>query len=120
MKPSNAMKPLLITALAFYIGYILPATAASFDCGKAATADEHAICRSCALQQRDVEMATLYGVVTHLVAMGQRGVIQDQQSAWLARRHGCGSNETCLLHAYRDRIAVLRQALQRIYRRGPF
>lgn len=114
------MKRLLITTLALGISHAPLAVAASFDCSKAATADEHAICRSCVLQQRDVEMATLYGVVRHLVAMGERGVIQDQQTAWLARRRRCGSNEACLLQVYRDRIASLRQALRRIYRRGPF
>jgi uncharacterized protein len=114
------MKPLLIAVLAFGIGHAPPAAAASVGCNKSATADKRAICRSCVLQQRDVEMATLYGVVTHLVAMGQRGVIQDQQSAWLTRRHRCGSDDACLLKAYQDRIATLRQALRRIYRRGPF
>lgn len=114
------MKRLMITALALGIGHAPLAVAASFDCRKATTTDEHAICRSCVLQQRDVEMATLYDVVTHLAAMGQRGDIQDQQTAWLARRRRCGGNDACLLKAYRDRIATLKQALQRIYRRGPY
>ena len=60
-------------------------SAASFDCGKARTADEKAICASPALSDLDTQMATLYGVRMQIpMLMGARGAAQDEQRAWLA------------------------------------
>ncbi|MDI4666419.1 hypothetical protein K9U40_19120 [Xanthobacter autotrophicus] len=99
---------------------LAPAGAASFDCAGARAADEKAVCDSCDLAQLDVKMATLYGVLTKLVAMGQRGMIQDAQRAWLAQRSTCGGDTGCLSGAYRTRIGQLEAALGEIYSRGPF
>lgn len=99
---------------------LAPAGAASFDCAGARAADEKAVCDSCDLAQLDVKMSTLYGVVTRLVAMGQRGMIQDAQRAWLAQRSTCGGDTGCLATAYRSRIGQLEAALGEIYSRGPF
>lgn len=97
-----------------------PARAASFDCATARTADEKGVCGNCELQQLDVKMSTLYGVITRLVAMGQRGDIQDAQRAWLSRRALCGGEVTCLRQAYQGRIQELEAGLAAIYSRGPF
>lgn len=97
-----------------------PAAAASFDCAKAASADEKAVCASCDLAQQDVRMATLYEVLTSLVAMGQRGDIQDRQQAFLKERAACGADEACLTKAYAQRIEVLQAGLKRIYEGGPY
>lgn len=96
------------------------AHAASFSCAKARTPDEKAICRSRSLSEADVKMATLFDVDTHLVAMGSRGAIEDDQSAWLKSRHGCGKSPTCLAKAYDKRIRELRQIFDGIASRGPF
>ncbi len=96
------------------------AAAASFDCSTAKATDEKAICANCGLQQLDVKMTTLYGVITKLVAMGQRGDIQDAQRAWLSRRALCGSDAGCLRQAYEGRIRELEAGLSEIYSRGPF
>ena len=56
----------------------VPARAADYapiDCGRASLPAERAICRSYSLGQAEARMATLFGVVTSLVAMGQRGDI---------------------------------------------
>lgn len=97
-----------------------PAAAASFDCSTARAADEKAVCASCDLQQLDVKMSTLYGVITKLVAMGQRGDIQDAQRAWLSRRALCGADGACLKQVYTTRIQELEAGLAAIYSRGPF
>ena len=36
--------------------------------------------------------------------MGQRGDLQDEQSAWLATRAKCGANRTCLHARYEQRL----------------
>lgn len=98
----------------------VPARAASFDCSTAKAADEKAVCADCALGELDLKMSTLYGVITHLVAMGQRGEIQDAQRAWLSRRALCGGDAACVRQAYVSRIGELEAALSAIYARGPF
>ncbi|MFG1351158.1 lysozyme inhibitor LprI family protein [Xanthobacter autotrophicus] len=107
-------------AAAFLTLALAPAGAASFDCASARAADEKAVCDSCDLAQLDVKMSTLYGVLTRLVAMGQRGMIQDAQRAWLAQRSTCGGDTGCLATAYKSRIGQLEAALGQIYSRGPF
>ena len=100
-----------------------PARAAGYapiDCGKAASLAERAICRSYPLGQAEARMATLFGVVTSLVAMGQRGDIGDAQRQWLKQRDACGGDTACLAHAYQSRIDALSAALDTIASHGPF
>jgi len=97
-----------------------PARAASFDCTGAQAPDEAAVCANCDLAQQDVKLATLYGVITKLVGMGQRGMIQDEQRAWLHQRAACKGDTSCLAGAYGTRIGQLEKAMDDIYSRGPF
>ena len=71
----------------------------SFDCARAATATEKAICANPTLAAADREMAQLYKA-----ASGQR----DAQRAFLRRRNACGGDDGCLGDAYVARIAQLR------------
>ncbi|MFZ4605411.1 MAG: lysozyme inhibitor LprI family protein [Caulobacter sp.] len=97
------------------------ASAASFDCNKARTPDEKAICADRALNDQDVRMAQLYDIVRHLVAMGGRGAIMDDQTVWLKARRTCGANRACIGRAYTRRIAQLNSVLEtRVYPNGPF
>lgn len=96
------------------------AFAASFDCGRARLPDENAVCASRQLSEMDVEMSVRYQMLTGLVAMGARGDMQDEQQAWLKSRKACGGNRSCLLDAYRRRIATLKDEYARLASRGPF
>lgn len=97
------------------------ARAASFDCTRARAADERAICGNRALEDRDVELATLYGLILRVVPMGSRDAIRDDQTAWLARRGRCGASVVCIRRSYDGRIAELRTIFeQRVVRNGPF
>jgi uncharacterized protein len=90
------------------------------DCSKARAPAEQTICRNYGLGQREARMSTLFGVATSLVAMGQRGDIQDAQRAWLKRRDACGNDVACLAKAYDARIADLNGIVEAIAKRGPF
>ena len=114
------MRKIIVAAALVTAFAVTGAHAASFNCAKAKTADEKAICKTQALSDADVKMSTLFDVDTHLVAMGERGSIQDDQIAWLKRRHACGANVTCLKSAYNDRIGALQDEFQSIASRGPF
>src|ERR1700721_2563673 len=74
-----------LLALSLFVASV-PARAADYapiDCAKASSPAERTICRSYSLGQADARMATLFGVVTSLVAMGQRADIGDAQRTWL-------------------------------------
>ncbi|WP_457094120.1 lysozyme inhibitor LprI family protein [Microvirga sp. P5_D2] len=94
--------------------------AASFDCAKAETADEKAICADRQLNDDDVEMAVLYTHLKPLLGMGARGDMEDEQAAWLKRRAGCGDDRICLSKAYQERLRQLRGGFEALAKRGSF
>lgn len=103
------MRPAPILALAL----LLPAAAqaASFNCDLTTLApDEQVICHYRDINDMDVEMATMYRMLTGLFAMGTRGAMRDDQHAWLQGRMRCGTDAACIRNAYRQRIDQL-QAL---------
>ena len=111
-----------LIAVAF-LAVSVPARAADYapiNCGKASLPAERAICRNYPLGQAEARMATLFGVVTSLVAMGQRSDIGDAQRKWLKKRNACGDNTTCLARAYQSRIDSLSASFDAIASRGPF
>ncbi|MGE8539778.1 MAG: lysozyme inhibitor LprI family protein [Acinetobacter sp.] len=96
------------------------ANAASYDCQKAKTVTEHAVCDHRALNDADVKMATTYSIIKRLVPMGTRGVIQDEQVKWLSMRDQCRDNVNCLRDVYKMRQQKLDLYMDRVYRQGPF
>jgi uncharacterized protein len=93
---------------------------APVNCNKASSAAEQTICGSYALGQSEARMATLFSVATSLVAMGQRGDLQDAQRKWIASREACGKNVGCLTAAYAERIRALNNVIAGIASRGPY
>ena len=93
---------------------------APLDCNKANSPAERTICDSYSLGQSEARMATLFGVTTSLVAMGQRGNIQDDQRKWLQSRAACGKSIPCLTKAYDQRIRELENVIAGIASRGPY
>lgn len=97
------------------------AHAASFDCTRARSADERAICGNRVLEDRDVELSVLYGLITKLVPMGSRDAIRREQTQWLGQRARCGADIPCLRRTYDRRIASLRATIDsRVVSAGPF
>lgn len=89
-----------------------PADAASFNCGRAATPTEYAICGDQTLSDLDMKMATLFAVRMEIpMLMGARGAAQDEQRTWVAGRDTCGGNVACLTQAYRQRIGELNRTI---------
>jgi uncharacterized protein len=89
-------------------------------CGKAVSQSELAICRTYSLGQAEARMATLFGIATSLVAMGQRADTEESQRQWLNARDSCGSNTVCLSRSYQARIDTLLAIVASISARGPF
>jgi uncharacterized protein len=114
------MRILLLPFLPAAVLLAIPAHAASYDCAKARTADERAVCASRSLSELDVEMAVRFDTISGLVAMGMRGDMGDAQRAFLASRRRCSSDASCLTALYQGRIAVLKSQYETLKRRGPF
>lgn len=95
--------------------------AASFDCDRAKTADEKAVCAHRSLNDLDVSMALLYKLDRRFLPMGGRDALIGQQQTWLKNRAQCASDVKCLTDVYQQRIQVLQQIIDtRVVTQGPF
>ena len=120
MRPTRiAILSLTLLAAVLTLG-LTPASAASFKCAHLRLADEKAICADRRLNDLDVELAVRLDVIRHLVPMGTRGALMDDQQAWLRARHACHADRLCLVRRSGDRMEEINGALQRIYGKGPF
>lgn len=94
-----------------------PAAAASFDCNaQTLAADEKAICDNRPLNDADVKMVTTFDLLSGLLAMGSRGTMQDEQTAWLKKRQACGADTACIKGAYDERLKQLDETYKKINR----
>lgn len=94
----HALRVALIASFALMFGSV---HAASFDCGKASTLIENAICTNPELSRQDEVLARAYQA-----ALKQDPSVKADQIAWLKERNRC-TDERCLLRAYDRRIAEL-------------
>lgn len=100
------------------------AHAASFDCAKAGTPIEHAICADAALSKADSQLAGRYGdAMAQLSAEGKR-VVRDGQRQWLGYvralcggKGAAGADQECQRAAYEARLRDLALAAVRV---GPY
>jgi uncharacterized protein len=85
--------------------------AASFDCRRAVTSVEHAICARQDLNELDSRLGAVFRQALSLQA--DRGPLLRDQRAWLSNRDtacgslGAGVLERCLLEQFTGRIAIL-------------
>jgi uncharacterized protein len=108
-----------IAALAFLTATasVPLANAASFDCdAKELKPDEKAICDNRALNDADVKMVTTFDLLSGLLAMGSRGTLQDEQTAWLKKRQDCQADAACIKAAYDERLKQLGETYKNINR----
>src|SRR6187401_325360 len=80
------------------------AQAASFDCAKASTFVEKAICSDQELSGMDDQLARLYKAAR--AAATNASTLEAEQKSWLSSRDRC-TDGACLTKAYADRIAAL-------------
>ena len=116
MMRTTVMLMVLLLALA---AAGVPAHSQSFDCQKAQTADERAICANARLGAQDEIIATLYRqlwdyIENHDAAMGVLAQLKGEQRDFLQDRARCGADVACLDHIQRRRIVELADW----YRRG--
>jgi uncharacterized protein len=103
---------LLVTSL-IVLSPVAHAQVASFNCSKATTPTEHAICASPSLGRKDVTLAAYYTLLLRLSpAVGGMAYrefddqLHGEQRTWLkSKRDGCNGNVACLDQAYDRRLA---------------
>lgn len=114
------MKKILVASGFLIIAHTsVYAQVASFDCKRASTATEHAICKTPALGARDLKMASYYQILqeAHPAVGGMayrefRDNIHGEQSKWMkSERDICRSSIDCLTRAYDQRIKALHETL---------
>ena len=88
------------------------AEAASFDCTKAATATEHAICDNPQISTLDEQTAGLYYTLISngSLKQAQLAKVKNEQNKFLSRRDSCGANYNCLIDAYTAEVTYLKDA----------
>lgn len=106
----TAMKIAACTVAAFLTALtasVSPARAASFDCAKAATPVEKAICGNTNLSNLDKYLGGYYYAARQELGDGAT-CLRDDQRHWIrATRNPCGSDVACLTKVYLKRLAVL-------------
>lgn len=81
-----------------------PASAASFDCGKASTKVEKLICANTTLSSLDSTMASTY---KNLIAHSDKAnEVKAAQRLWLTERNSC-ADDACLQAIYEQRLIQL-------------
>lgn len=83
----------------------LASRAAGFDCAKAASPTEKAICATPALSQFDSELASAWKA--SLVQSQNGSGLKRAQQQWLRLRNACGDDKSCIADRYKERLAAL-------------
>ncbi|MEL6524020.1 MAG: lysozyme inhibitor LprI family protein [Pseudomonadota bacterium] len=79
----------------------------SFDCRKAATSTEFAICSDAQIARMDRVMAERYRALRSSGSQSRAESLLASQRAFLARRNRCGGDLNCLNQVYRARLTDL-------------
>ncbi|MBU6486293.1 MAG: DUF1311 domain-containing protein [Burkholderiales bacterium] len=94
-----------VIALTVLTALPMACRAASFDCAKAASPTEKAICATPALSQLDSELAVAWKAS---LAQSQDGpALKRAQQQWLRLRNACGDDKSCVADRYKERLAAL-------------
>ena len=90
----------------------IPVARPSYDCNRAQTANEHAICGDANLAYLDREIAAQYKTLTSLLSGSRLNALKSDQRSWISQRETCGSSTACLTNIMQQRVDVLRQRVQ--------
>jgi len=83
------------------------ASTASFDCAKASSPTEKAICSHPSLAKMDRELASVYHAALKRADPEERPKMKSAQRSWLAHREACKGELRCIEGSYQRRITQL-------------
>ncbi|RUQ31881.1 MAG: DUF1311 domain-containing protein [Candidatus Competibacteraceae bacterium] len=87
----------------------MAAQTASYDCTRATTAAEIAVCDNPSLNRMDEDLAVQYRALLNESPPPRAAALRDDQRSWLVARNSCGADVRCLRARYEERIARLNQ-----------
>jgi uncharacterized protein len=87
------------------------ASAQSFDCRNARSADERAICQDSRLGDLDKQLADVYDRVGSKLSKEERAGFEKNETAFVNARHRCGEHRGCIEQSYRNRMQELLSTL---------
>ena len=104
-----------LAVLTLLASVLLPVAghSASFDCAKASTPTEHAICDNPQLSSLDEQTAGLYyTLISGGIAQPTQTVeqVKTAQAGFIQKRDACGANFNCLVDAYTAQVMYLNEA----------
>lgn len=100
-----------LSALLIGAGFGSSASAQSFDCRNARSADEKAICQDSRLGELDKQLADVYDRVGGKLSKQERQEFENHETAFVNARHRCGGHPGCIEQSYRNRLQELLSAL---------
>lgn len=101
------MKKIIIIFMACCICNI--SVAASFDCNKAASVTEKAICTDEYLSNQDDELATIYKQTKSRLGKTASNALMSTQKRWLSTRNKCLADKACIRSSYQAQIAEIKR-----------
>lgn len=99
----------LTFGLSLLLGTNTVLQAASFDCAKAASATEHAICNNPKLDHLDIRLGDAYQTAMANLPGDQADALRTAQRDWLKKRDACQEQTACLSDSLNQREAQLQQ-----------
>lgn len=87
----------------------LSAQAAGYDCTRAETASEIAVCDNPGLSRLDEEMTTQYRYLINTLPPHRAHLLREDQRSWIVARDSCGADVRCLRARYQERNARLNE-----------
>ncbi len=98
-------------SLALFCVGLLPlgAQAASYDCTRADTAAEIAVCANPSLNRLDEDLAVQYRSLLNRLPPRRAERLRQDQRSWLIARDSCGADVRCLRARYQERLARLNE-----------
>lgn len=101
--------------ICLFFGVAVPGLvqAASFDCARARSAVERAICEDAEISQLDSHLGSAYQTTLAKLANHDRREFVEQQREWLHRSRNACTTDVCLKQAYWSRIAAVETYVER-------
>lgn len=97
------------------VGAGAAAQAASFDCSKASTETEKAICADPELSAVDDLMGSWWGTGNKPSQNGKTNSLIEDQLAWVNDRNNCSNDTSCIRNQYKSRFNELEMSLVAIF-----
>jgi hypothetical protein len=93
--------------LPMVLRFVPPKGGPAFDCTKATSETEKAICANPPLAALDLDLSSRFALARTGASRSRRASLSQGQKEFLKQRDACGANVTCIKTRYEDRLRTL-------------